>query len=132
MSDQSSATQRSDRRSGWLLFAIGVVLVWIATNITWGKEHWRDVMQVDACGYYAWLPSLILYDDPEFHHCDTLHFEADPARVYDFRVEHNGRSTNKYFVGTAIAEAPFFLAAHAWARMSGAPTTGYSDRKSVV
>ena len=50
---------------------------------------------------------------------------------FDYRVESNGKTTNKCFAGTAVAQTPFFLFAHGIVKVSGNSADGYSKIYSV-
>ena len=51
---------------------------------------------------------------------------ADEHTYYEYRIAHNGKLINKYYCGTAIAEFPFFIAAHLITKMTDNPADGYS------
>lgn len=99
-----------------------------SSNINWGAEHWRTVLQVDARGYYAYLPSLLLEADPNFGSFEEKELELtkDPKMVYEYRHLHDGRFINKYYIGTALMELPFFLLAHVYAMGTDAQADGWS------
>lgn len=112
----------------WALVIIAGILLTCSSNINWGAEHWRTVLAVDARGYYAYLPALVLQGDANFGSFEKneLELTQDSAMVYDYRYLHNGRYANKYYVGTALMELPLFLVAHTYALVSGAPSDGWS------
>ncbi|MEZ4789327.1 MAG: hypothetical protein R2811_04845 [Flavobacteriales bacterium] len=112
----------------WSLFLTLVVLVICSSNINWGKEHWRTVLQVDARGYHAYLPALIIEGDPNFSSFDAIEriYTDDPAGVYDYRASVDGVHINKYFLGTALVQLPVFLAAHGFALITDQPADGWS------
>jgi len=117
-----------ERWSGISILIIGVLLVVSSSNINWGKEHWRTVLQADAKGYYAYLPAFFIYNDPNFGFFDAIERERyyDPNLFYDYRANHNGALIDKYFLGTALAQLPFFGVAHAYALGTDASPDGYS------
>jgi len=116
------------RWAGFPILIIGVLLVACSSNINWGKEHWKTVLQADAKGYYAYLPALFIYQDPNFGFFDAIEREQyyDPNLFYDYRANHKGALINKYFLGTALAQLPFFGAAHAYTLATDGPADGYS------
>jgi len=87
------------------------LLLFVFNNFLQYNER---VIQADGLGYYTYLPAAFIYGDLNFEFTDTLqtefyvHKEAHAGIIRDV----NERSVNKYFVGTAIAQAPFFLMAH--------------------
>ncbi|MBL7938072.1 MAG: hypothetical protein JNL43_01825 [Flavobacteriales bacterium] len=110
------------------LAGIALVLVVCSSNINWGKDHWRTVIQADAKGYYAYLPALFIYHDANLGFFDGIEKGTyyDPNRFYDYRFGYKGKVVDKYFLGTAVAQLPFFLAAHGYAAVTGGLTDGYS------
>lgn len=72
-------------------------------------------IRADGKGYYDYLPALFIYHDLNFQFTDTLVTELYIHRESSigYLPEVNGKRINKYFAGTAIAQAPFFLTAHA-------------------
>ncbi len=116
------------RITRWSLLLILAILLVCGSNINWGKEHWRTVLQVDARGYHAYLPALLLDGDPHFSSFDAIEriYTDDPAYVYDYRAMVDGVHINKYFLGTALVQLPLFLAAHGYALMTEQPADGWS------
>jgi 4-amino-4-deoxy-L-arabinose transferase-like glycosyltransferase len=76
----------------------------------------------DALGYYIYLPSFFIHHDlPDMQKSLDARFRhCAPGRK---AVPH---SVNKYFMGTAVLQAPFFLLAHALAGPLGFERDGYS------
>ncbi|MBP7156441.1 MAG: hypothetical protein KBA60_10560 [Flavobacteriales bacterium] len=122
------------RWTGFSILIIGVLLVVSSSNINWGKEHWKTVLQADAKGYYAYLPALFIYHDPNFGFFDAIERERyyDPNLFYDYRANHHGDLINKYYLGTALAQLPFFGVAHAYTIATEGPADGYSKSYSVA
>lgn len=91
-----------------LLILLFVILV----NNYFKNEKLRIL--ADGKGYYDYLPALVIYHDLNFQFIDTLVTELYNHREASrgYLPEVNGKRINKYFIGTAIAQAPFFLAAH--------------------
>jgi hypothetical protein len=106
----------------------GIALVWASANINWGGEHWRTVLQADAKGYHAYLPALLLHHDPNLGFFEAIERGKyhNPDLAYDYRIAIDGRTLNRYFMGTALAQTPFFLAAHAVAHVTGHDADGFS------
>ncbi|MBP6392378.1 MAG: hypothetical protein KA352_15910, partial [Flavobacteriales bacterium] len=96
------------------LSGIGIVLVWVCSNVYWGGENYRTVLQSDAKGYYAYLPAVFIYNDLQFGFFEQMDRGKyyNPDLLYEYRILFNGVSVNKYYCGMALAHAPFFLAAH--------------------
>ena len=109
------------------ILAIGILMVVVSSNINWGKEHWRGIIETDAKGYFAYLPAVFVYHDMNFGFFDEIETAQKQNKLYfDYRTEYKGVIVNKFFCGTALANVPFFLGAHAYAHMAGHETDGYS------
>lgn len=110
-----------------LLFIL-LISVWVASNISWGKDRWKGILESDARGYYAYLPAVFIYQDLNLSFFETIENGeyADPHYYYDYRVSANAKTINKYWIGTSICELPFFFAAHATTVLSGGKADGYS------
>ena len=92
-------------------FLVAVFMLWPASNNNWGGNNWVDILESDAKGYYAYLPAFIIYKDINFGHFDEIEKEKyyNENIFYDYRLSHNNKTLNKYFVGTAILQLPFFV-----------------------
>ena len=110
-----------------LLLVLMISLVTMS-NLHLGGERWQFILDADAKGYYAYLPAVFVYQDPNYGFFDLIEKEKYfiESQFYDYRVNINSGSTNKYFCGTAIMIAPFYLLAHGYALLSGFDADGYS------
>jgi hypothetical protein len=88
----------------------------------------NEVLVSDGYYYYAYLPSVFLDGDLDFANQFTHH---DPGEPPETRTTPTGLVRNKYPVGVAFLNAPFFLAGHAVSRVGtlvgamSAPLDGY-------
>ena len=82
------------------------------------KWHENQVFHWDKAGYYVYLPAAFIYND-----IDSLGFYPEMNRKYNltsqdidyyatYRQESTGKLLNKYSIGVAVLELPFFLAGH--------------------
>lgn len=92
------------------LFIIFLLLLLINNYL----ENDRPVILADGKGYYDYLPAIFIYNDLNFNYIDTLvtDFYNHKLSSSGYLPTINGHKINKYFVGTAVAQTPFFLAAH--------------------
>ena len=106
-----------------------MVMTAVSSNLNWGGGNWRHILGSDAKGYYAYLPAVFIYHDLNFGFFDAIEKEEyhDPHLYYDYRAEAHGARIDKYYAGTALAELPFFLAAHGLTLLSGGDADGYSS-----
>ena len=111
------------------ILTIMVLMTAISSNINWGKERWKGIVEADGKGYYAYLPAVFIYQDLNFGFFDHIEKEKyyNPNRYYDYRANSgHGQLINKYYCGTALAEMPFFLAAHAFTLITNGDADGFS------
>ncbi len=78
-------------------------------------QAWRTVISSDGEGYAAYLDGVVIQHD--LAHVRSHEFYFSPAG--------QGRVI-KYFCGTALLEAPFFLLGHAWCALTSTPMDGRS------
>lgn len=109
-----------------LLF-IAIVSTWVSSNYKWGDGFWKGILKSDATGYYAYLPALFIYNDLNFNYYDSLRKETgNHDLAYEFRRKHNGSAFNKYYVGTAVLQTPFFLLGQLTSILMQRDLDGYS------
>lgn len=112
-----------------VLVFIAVVVTVVSSNLHWGGDrHWKGIVEADARGYYAYLPAVFIYHDLNFRFADSIEKgKYEGAYYYEYRIgSPSGKVINKYYCGTALAQAPFFLAAHLLAPLVGDDADGYS------
>lgn len=111
-----------------------VVGTWVSANIQWGGNRWDSIIESDAKGYYAYLPAVFIYNDLNFGFFDSLEAGKyyNENFFYDYRIGAHGKVINKYYSGTAVAQLPFFLIAHAYAKSQDADPDGYSKPYPIL
>ncbi|MGK0366302.1 MAG: hypothetical protein ACI85O_003375 [Saprospiraceae bacterium] len=107
-----------------------LLMTFTASNLHWGSQRWLDIAESDAQGYYSYLPAIFIYQDLNFGFFEEIEGENgkyyESHNFYDYRNEFEGEKLNKYFIGTAVVEAPFFLIAHFLTYLIGGETDGFS------
>ena len=116
-------------------FLLSLIAVLYVAAFCWFGQWRTTFLRSDSWGYYAHLPSLLLYHDVGEYsgtiaawrvYCPN---DPDPrADAYGLRsVPTTGRTAIKYTVGVALLESPFFLLAHGWCKATGQfPADGFS------
>lgn len=109
-----------------------LILLVVHNNFLYKKSTDRKEVFIssDGRGYYEYLPAFFIYNDLHFSYIDTLQtefYEAEHNKLIYSQLD-NGQRINKYFVGTAVLQAPFFLVAHVIAcrENSAHPPDGFS------
>ena len=113
----------------WTIIIIMLIMTLVSSNLHWSKQDsWKNIIGADAKGYYAYLPAVFVYQDLNFGFFDEIEKVKyfDENGLYEYRAIHNGHYVNKYYVGTAVAELPFFLAGHLLSNPLGFDADGYS------
>lgn len=114
--------------SQWSVVVVMGIMTLITSNLNWGKDNWKGIIEADGKGYYAYLPAIFIYKDLNYDFFNQIDKKTyyDANLYYDYRLTFNGKVINKYYCGTAIAEFPFFLLAHGWTYLFGYQMDGYS------
>jgi len=106
----------------WKWFPLNEIVLCFAALFIFNNylKHNDQVIRADGLGYYNYLPAVFIYKDLNFNFLDTLQTEFYNHKVDNQGIirEVNGRRVNKYFVGTAVMQMPFFLGAHLVAKSS--------------
>ena len=83
----------------------------------------------DALGYYMYLPGIFIYQDVKelkwLPKIDST-YHVTGGNLYQATALDNGDYAFKYLAGVAVMEMPFFIIGHFCAKISGAPTDGFS------
>ena len=105
------------------LVIILVFILMIQTN----KARVDVVIKADAIGYYDYLPSLFIHHDlvrksKPVRTNSAFYKRIDKEGVY---VDYKGFKVDKYPVGTALLQWPFFYVTYLITPLSGNPADGY-------
>ena len=60
------------------IFMIMVIMTLVTSNLNWGKDHWKGIVEADAKGYYAYLPAIFIYKDLNFGFFKKIEEEKKP------------------------------------------------------
>ncbi len=116
-------------KSKILILLYGLVCIYISVN---RETEWKDKLYVwDQAGYHHYLTATFVYDDlQELQFIPAIEEKYNitlGVKWFSIYEQPNGHKLNKYPLGTALHELPFFLIAHIVARKSIAyPADGYS------
>jgi hypothetical protein len=112
-----------------------VLVIYLAATLYQSFQYceWEgQVFRFDASGYYLYLPATFIYHDLDkldfYEYVDTTYQPTFTRRWYSiFDQPATGKRLNKYPIGTAIGELPFFLVGHAVAlNTKGEKADGYT------
>lgn len=103
------------------IYLSGLVLLMVV--IAGQKFRDEKVLKQDVVQYYSYLPATFIYGDLTMSYARTSPFWQDKIWGH---ITPEGAYVQKYTMGLAILYSPFFLAGHATAHLSSAPTDGYS------
>lgn len=127
------------QKSGYLPPALSMVLImgvaiWYIFSVRLANDfRSADLIQSDGKGYYAYLPAYFIYDDFEYR------FSGSSDKYPGLR---DGTSSyisgspsglvNKYYVGVALCQLPFFLIADQISLAFGLPRDGYANTYALL
>lgn len=104
-----------------------IILAIILTVISISNQHYKQRITGDSEGYYAWLPTTIIYHEITFDRwADSLSSITGSTYLPHYLHKEGAFLINKYTFGTALLMAPFFLVGHLTAILSGLPSNGFS------
>ncbi len=67
----------------------------------------------DGTGYYAYLPQYFIYTKQTHYQFEASIEKKYPNKAFLSGIQHrDGLTYNKYYIGTAICQLPFFLITH--------------------
>ncbi len=103
------------------------ILVILLTAISISNQHYKQRITGDSEGYYAWLPTTIIYHEITFDRwADSLKSVTGSSYLPHYLHKEGTVLINKYTFGTALLMAPFFICGHLTAILSGFPSNGFS------
>ncbi|CAN5380068.1 hypothetical protein BH10PSE9_BH10PSE9_09770 [soil metagenome] len=111
------------------VFLASFVLVLVLSSVLYITGKVAHPIKSDGWGYYLHLPAVFIYGDAVFAFVDRPEFPKTAERQGDGSWQGlsplgNGGYLNKYPVGTAVLQAPFFLTALLVAKIALPRVTG--------
>lgn len=98
------------------LFIFLYIMVCSIILLNTSAERVNKVFQWDKSGYHLYLPAALIYHDIQrfdfYPYIDSLYQPAGAFKNYELHELLNGNRINKYPVGVAVHELPFFVCAH--------------------
>jgi len=96
---------------------IPLLFTFISIFVLCNRSTWKEysIISWDASGYYMFLPSVFIYHDlGQLGKTDSVryHYALDIPNYGLYSYPNTGRRVEKYPLGVAIMEMPFFFAAH--------------------
>lgn len=95
-------------------------------------SDWKDKYFIwDKACYHTYLPAIFIYQDLSHlaytPYINKLYKADTDSNKFSLYTQPNGNVLNKYTVGLALFELPFFYAAHIYTLVSGSyPVDGFS------
>lgn len=94
----------------------------------------NEILHFDASGYYLYIPAAFIYNDVGelkfMQEIEAKYRVANDIQNYGLHYQkETNKKTNKYAIGVALGELPFFLIAHQVAQANGSKflADGYSE-----
>ena len=118
----SLSSPLSIRKLLWFCLAIGLALFQLGRVEDLARPGRFNLLVWDAAGYYGYLPAVFIHHDLGFGWS-----EKESGVPADHFVKQAGQyRLNRYPVGPALLQLPFFLGAHGVALAGDEPANGYS------
>jgi hypothetical protein len=123
--------KRDLRESSWMIFLMTVAAVFSCIYI-YSHKLAGPPIRSDGYGYYAYLTSIFIDHDLGLASA-RAHIPVGTLDQYGIaEIDHSGRYIDRYSIGTALLQMPFFLAAHTTAGFFGFKRDGYSSPYQVA
>ncbi len=110
---QNRLKKNSDKgkvRNAIIVIAVITIVGMLAARFIYSIPLNNPPIRSDGQGYYMYLPAFFIYHDPEMHFIDGLdRVDAQDGTYYQ---TESGAYVDKYTMGTALLQSPFFLIAH--------------------
>ena len=87
---------------------------------------YRNIIDGDGRGYYAYLPAIFIYHDLDFRFFDIHPELFPPLYAKTFLLGQEGHYLNKYTCGEALLLLPFFALAALHSKVFCMPVDGYN------
>lgn len=111
----------------YILLYVALIVVFVIVNFL-GTDSIRKVfIDGDGSGHYAYLPSLLIFHSVDFE--DVFQFEKQNRSLSYMGHNYHKRDDvliNKFTVGTALLQLPFFLLGFLISVLFGFPPDGYN------
>lgn len=118
-------------KRSYLVFLISIVLVFFYSRPL--NSPWHKFIAGDGFGYYSYLPATFIYHDYDY---SFKWFNNAYHKNYEYGsfenpednllVKYGDKKINKYYPGLSFAWLPFFMVAHASAKLLSYPADGFS------
>lgn len=105
--------KKPNSRFSQIIFFLIFLFTLYLSYLGHAKNFDRVVIRSDGTGYYEYLPAFINYGDPWLEKIrERRKHEIAPTIRYNLVEFTQGHYVIKYPMGTAVLQAPFYLAAH--------------------
>lgn len=94
-----------------IIFCV-LIYIWQVFSTLNKYQRFEKIINEDAAGYYLILPTLLIYNDPEFAFIDSSIRKQEKFNNYFPPVVNqleNKKKVCKYYSGVALLQLPFFI-----------------------
>ena len=107
-----------------------IVFIALTISILKINYHQSNIFAYDNYGYYLYLPAAFIHNDLSLKDLDEYKmlnekYQNTPT-LYQIMQSPKGGIIIRMYMGTAILLSPAFFAGHAFAKVAGMPTDGFS------
>ena len=102
----------SEHKSFFILLMIMALILFIFDFVYFHSMvgSYRGMIYSDGEGYYSYLPAVFIYHDISMHFAEII--PGNHVEAIDFNILPDGTWFNKYPIGIAILQFPFFILTH--------------------
>lgn len=115
----------------WTVCCLFLLQIFVIGNTQSGNDGYKDILEVDAVGYYSYLPAIFVYKDLNlsFIEKNTNQYISNASSLVCINTNHG--KIDRYFIGTAIFMAPFYFIGTLVTEISGVINDGYSKYQII-
>jgi hypothetical protein len=92
----------------------------------WNGEGYKQVINSDGRGYYAYLPALFIHGNLDWNFLYHGKSKEIIENQHDFIKDYKDKKINKYFIGVSLLLSPFFILAYFISYIIDYELTGYT------
>jgi len=101
-----------------------LIVIYAENNLALWKRTTNVIVQ-DVCAYYAYLPSIFIYNDLKLGYLENGSNVGNQFITWP-KITPEGKKVITASMGMSYLYFPFFLVAHVYAHLTDNPVTGYS------
>lgn len=115
----------------WTVCCLFLLQMFVIGNTQSGGDSYKDILEVDAVGYYSYLPAIFVYKDLNLSFIEKNSNQYIASSSSLVCVQTNQGKIDRYFAGAAILMTPFYLIGTLLTEISTLSNDGYSKYQII-